>query len=43
VRDLRFQFPGDVHFHFVGSFSEDTLLRYRAGAGGWLSIATRRI
>ena len=24
VRELRFQFPGDVHFHFVGSLSENT-------------------
>jgi hypothetical protein len=27
VRELRFQFPGDMYFHFVGSFSENTLLR----------------
>jgi hypothetical protein len=36
VRDLRFQFPGDVHFHFVGSYSENTVLRFRAGAGSLL-------
>jgi hypothetical protein len=34
VRELRFQFPGDMHFHFVDSFSENTLLRYRAGLPG---------
>ena len=34
ARELRFQFPGDVHFHFVGSSAEDTLLRYRAGQPG---------
>jgi hypothetical protein len=34
VRELRFQFPGDMHFHFVGSCSENTLLRYRAGLSG---------
>src|ERR1017187_2372029 len=27
VCQLRFQLPRDVHFHFVGSFSENTLLR----------------
>jgi hypothetical protein len=31
VRELGSQFPGDMYFHFVGSFSENTLLRYRAG------------
>jgi len=32
VRELRFQFPGDMHFHFVGSSSENTLLRYHVGS-----------
>jgi hypothetical protein len=34
VREFRFQFPGDMYFHFVGSFSENTLLCHRAGLPG---------
>src|SRR5271157_3613867 len=37
VRELRCQFPGDMYVHFVGSFSENTPSRYRAGA--WDSVA----
>jgi hypothetical protein len=31
VRELRFEFPGDMYFHLAGSYSEHTVLRYRAG------------
>ena len=41
--ELRLHGGSEVHFHCRYSFSEDTLSRYRAGAGGWLSIATRRM
>jgi hypothetical protein len=31
---LRFQFPCNVHFHFGGSLSENTLLHYRSEQAG---------
>jgi hypothetical protein len=41
LRELRFQFPGDMYFHFVGSFSENTLLRYHVGVQGSLPFPLR--
>jgi hypothetical protein len=41
MRELRFQFPVDMYFHFVGSFSENTLLRYHVGVQESLPLPLR--